>query len=209
MKKKSIIIAVSVIAVLGIALACSKENTKQNTENTPTPPASKSMRLSNAVYRIWQKSDSAYCRDTAAFMDYCNKSNYSGFMQMTNITSDDIQEIENYAAADLNDAYNLIGDSWCSLIECIPCSEGMLPEYGQKVRSMRRVIDSLSSYWSYNNNPDFFIFMDSCLVYCWFAKDYRDQDSLNWCLLNCNMRRALRDRRHTLQALDAMHIQLK
>lgn len=200
MKTKNVIITLSAAAALtiGILVACSKDATQTTTDN-PVVPAAKSATLTQYMFQIWAKSDSAYRNNRTTFQNVCKNNDYSGFLEITNITDSVFYEFEKEADIASFAALGPLGTTW-GINECIPCSEGGLPAFGQNVAQLRQVLDTLIVLNSPDTLPDFMPYMDSCLVLCKIIRQLNGRD-LDWCLFNCNMRRAIRDSQQNYMAI--------
>lgn len=193
MKPQKIIITLSAAAALtvGILVACSKDATQHQATDTPVAPAAKSLSAAQYMYQIWEKSDSAYRKNPTAFLSTCNLDSYNGFLEITNIADTTISAFEKAVVGEAAVALGTLGMEWCDN-ECLPCAEGGLPGFGQNIAQLRRVLDTLIVLNSPDTLPNFMPYMDSCMVLCKEKKELTGKD-LDWCVFNCNLRRAIRD----------------
>ena len=193
MKKNSILpvlATVTLLLAIGIVVACTKENTNKEAAATEAPrnatKLSTQQMLANGIYKVWQKSDSAYRANPTGFLSTCGEEDFETFYEMTNIPEAQIDSIAKWA--DKMYDFSTGGTSMYAPL-CLVCNTSLL-NYGSNVVAMRDVINDLKRFQDPDTVPCFMPYVDSCTRVCVQINNYTG-DALAWCLLNCSLSKEL------------------
>jgi hypothetical protein len=193
MKTRNIIIFLGTAALfIGILMSCSKEVNRASFDCTSIPQAKGNVlkdSISAMIVHMWELCDNAYQKDSIRFLNACNAENINMFQEITGITPEMQERLNDLVDAETGNAVASLGVDWADSLECIPCYSGSLANLALYIQNMHDVFAHGIQQNIIDPIPLFSDITDSCIILCTILQSLPPIEE-DLCILSCNLKRA-------------------